>query len=466
MNNIRYIPSDPSLPLKGIRGATMTFHEDPFLVEDESRCYSYWPDGLTVIQAGKILAAGPFDDVSPFYPELRDIDRYEDSVVIPGMIDTHVHYVQSPMIGSFGDTLLKWLNQYTFPTEARFVSKEFSDEAARQFFRQILHQGTTTANVFSTTFATSVDALFEESERYNTRIISGKVLQDRNLPESLRDSSAEESIEISAALMDKWHGRGRQLYAVIPRFAPTSTPRQLELAGKLYQENEARGVYMHTHLDEAEDEIQWALSLYPGAKNYTDLYRRYGLLGQHSIFAHCCIVNEEEWQMLHDHDCAAAHCPSSNLFLGDGMFRFWEAKNPSRPIRIGVGTDVGAGTNFSIPRQLNEAYKVGMLKSKSIGALKSFYMATKGGAEALHLEDRIGSLQPGFEADITVIDLKPTEFLEWRMQFNDFILDRLFILQTLSPDNLIRATYVAGLPVYMRDRETPILYAADCQPKE
>ncbi len=455
----QHIKASTTLPLKGIRGEMVTFHEDPFLVEDESKCYTHFPDGLVVIQDGKILAAGSFSEIAPLYPDLKDIDTYENAVIIPGMIDTHVHYVQSPMIGSFGDTLLKWLNQYTFPTEARFRSKEFADSVARLFFTQILRQGTTTANVFSTTFASSVDALFEESERYNTRIITGKVLQDRNLPESLRDHSAEGSISIASELLDKWHGRGRQMYAVIPRFAPTSTPRQLELAGRLYQDNIDKGVYMHTHLDEADDEIEWALSLYPQAKNYTDIYRRYNLLGNRTVLAHCCLVKEEEWQMLHDYDCGVAHCPSSNLFLGDGMFKFWEAKKETRPIRVGVGTDVGAGTNFSLPRQLNEAYKVGMLKKKSIGALKSFYMATKGGAQVLHLEDRIGSLEPGFEADIAVLDMQPNDFLKWRMQFNDFILDRMFILQTLSPDNLVRATYVAGKRVYDRERDQQLLYA-------
>ncbi|ROT22354.1 guanine deaminase [Muribaculaceae bacterium Isolate-113 (HZI)] len=460
--NISHIDADTQgAPLKGIRGEMVTFHEDPFLVEDESKCYSHYSDGLVVIQGDKILAAGDYMEVAAFYPDLKDIDRYDNAVIIPGMVDTHVHYVQSPMIGSFGDTLLQWLNQYTFPTEARFRSEEFSRSVARLFMGQILKQGTTTANVFSTTFPTSVDALFEESERYNTCMITGKVLQDRNLPEPLRDISAEGSVAMAEELLEKWHGRGRQLYAVIPRFAPTSTPRQLELAGDLYQKNVGKGVYMHTHLDEADDEIEWALSLYPEAANYTDIYRRYGLLGPRSVFAHCCLVKEEEWQTLHDYDCSVAHCPSSNLFLGDGMFKIWEAKDHKRPLRVGVGTDVGAGTNFSLPRQLNEAYKVSMLKKHSMGALKCFYMATKGGAQTLHLEDRIGSLAPGYTADITVLDMHPTEFLKWRMQFNDFILDRMFILQTLSPDNLVRATYVAGKRVYDREREQQLLYAAD-----
>lgn len=454
-----HIPYDPQgSPLKAIRGQMITFNEDPFLIEDESRCYDYFTDGIVVMQDGRILAAGDYASIAPLYPELMDIDTYKDCIILPGMVDCHVHYVQSPMIGSFGDTLLKWLNQYTFPTEMRFADKQFADTVARQFFRQILSKGTTTANVFSTTYRDSVDALFEESERYNTRIITGKVLQDSNLPEKLRDKSAEESVQTASDLLEKWHNRGRQMYAVIPRFAPTSTPTQLKLAGELYQAHVGDGVYMHTHLDEAEDEIEWALSLFPKAKNYTDIYRHFNLLGNHSVLAHCCMLKEEEWQTLHDYGCGVAHCPSSNLFLGDGMFKFWECKKSERPVNMGVGTDVGAGTNFSLPRQLNEAYKVGMLGKQSIGALKSFYMATKGGAQVLGLEDRIGSLKPGYEADVTVLDLTPNEFLEWRMQFNDFILDRLFILQTLAPDNMARATYIAGKKVFDRDREIPLLY--------
>ncbi|MDE6527593.1 MAG: guanine deaminase, partial [Muribaculaceae bacterium] len=316
----------------------------------------------------------------------------------------------------------------------------------------LLAHGTTTANVFATTFAASVDAFFDEAELYNTRTISGKVLQYSTLPDSLKDTSAEESVALSESLLRKWHRRGRQLYAVVPRFAPTSSDLQLRLAGELYQANSGDGVYMHTHLDEAVNEIEWVRELFPHADNYTDVYRRFGLLGERSVMAHCCIVEEDEWRMLHDYGCGVAHCPSSNLFLGDGEFRFWEALNPKRPCRTGVGTDVGGGTNFSVPRQLGEAYKVAMLRGRSLNAVKSFYMATRGGAETLRLEDRIGSLQPGYEADIAVLDLKPTEFVEWRMQFAESLFDRLFVLQTIAPDNMNRATYIAGKKVYDRFR--------------
>lgn len=450
------IPANPRGPLKGIRGQMLTFKDDPFLNPEES-CIRHLADGLAVIRDGHILAVGDYKEVIASYPGLEEIDRHEYSLIMPGFIDCHAHYVQSPMVGSFGGTLINWLDRYTFPTEARFRDKDFAAEVARIFFRQTLSHGTTTANVFATTFRESVDAIFEESERYNARTISGKVLQDRNLPDSLKDASAEESVALSEELLKKWHNRGRQLYAVIPRFAPTSTPKQLSLAGELYQRHISEGVYMHTHLDESGDEIEWVRSLFPDARNYTDVYDRFGLVGRRSVMAHCCLVEPEEWRRLHDAGCGIIHCPSSNLFLGDGEFKFWEAKDPAHPCDIGVGTDIGGGTSFSIPRQLGEAYKIAMLRSRPLDAAKAFYMATLGGARALHLEDKIGSIRPGNEADFAVLDLKATEFLEWRLQFTDDILSKLFIIQTLAPDNVVSATYVAGVRVYDRGSQTPYL---------
>lgn len=447
--------------LKGLRGRMLTFKADPFL-ENADESYKLYEDALVVIQDGKILNVGNYNEIISDYPQLKDIDAYSDAIIMPGFIDCHVHYVQSPMIGSFGDTLLNWLNTYTFPTESKFKDKDFADEVAREFFRQILEQGTTTANVFATTFATSVDAFFEESERYNTRMISGKVLQDRNLPDSLKDENAKESIVLTEQLLNKWHNRGRQLYAIVPRFAPTSTPEQLELAGELYQRYIDQGVYMHTHLDEVQSEIDWVTQLFPDLPNYTEVYRHFGLIDKRSILAHCCIVREEEWQTLHECGCGIAHCPSSNLFLGDGEFKYWQAKEAARPIRTGIGTDVGGGTNFSIPRQLGEAYKVAMLQAHSLDALHSFYMATRGGAEVLHLENTIGSIDPGYEADFAVLDLKPSEFAEWRMKFSDNIFEKLFVLMTLGLNNMNMATYVAGKKVYDRSRtSSKWMYAAD-----
>lgn len=455
-----YLPSNKNGgKLTGVRGEMLTFTADPFLANPE-KCYNHYTDGLIVIQDGTILEVGEYKDVHPHYPELKEIDHHKDAVIMPGFVDCHVHYVQSPMIGSFGNTLLQWLNEYTFPTESKYKDKEFADNVAKEFFKQILEQGTTTANAFSTTFATSVDAFFEESERYNTRMITGKVLQDRNLPDSLKDPDTEESVAIAESLLKKWHHKGRQLYAVIPRFAPTSSNLQMKLAGELYQHHKDEGVYLHTHLNEAEGEISWVSQLFPEYPNYTEVYNAFGMVDKTSIMAHCCLMREEEWKLMHAAGASAAHCPSSNLFLGDGEFKYWEAKDPQRPVRFGVGTDVGGGTNFSVLRQLNESYKVAMLNAKNITALQSFYMATRGGAEVLHLENTIGSLAPGYEADIAVIDLKPSEFVEWRLQFSNTLFDKLFALMTLSLDNMNKATYVAGKKVFDRSRKDhKFLYA-------
>lgn len=448
------------IKLKGYRGQLLWFTGNPFL-EPEENCYRYESDGLLIIEDDRIKDAGSYDEMIARYPGTMIAADHSGSLIMPGFVDMHLHYVQAPMIGSFGDTLLHWLNQYTFPTEARFSEKEYADRAARMAMRQLLSHGTTTANVFSTTFATSVDAFFEESERFGTRMITGKVLQDRNLPDNLRDNSAEESVETARELMNKWHERGRQLYAIIPRFAPTSSPLQLKLAGQLYQENQSRGVYMHTHLGECESEIRWVAELFPEADNYTDVYRRFNLLGTHSIMAHCCLLKPEEWKTIHDLGCGVAHCPSSNLFLGDGEFRFWECADPAHPCRFGMATDVGGGTSFSILRQIGEAYKVGMLQDRPLSPLKAFFLATLGGAQALRLDDRIGSFTIGNEADFTVIDLHADEFIAYRLEQADTLQEKLSVIQTLGLDNFISHTYVAGRNVYTRDGEVRFRYHDD-----
>ncbi|MDE7160694.1 MAG: guanine deaminase [Muribaculaceae bacterium] len=429
--------------ITAVRGEAVTFTADPFL-HPEEECVRHYDDALIVISDGKIMDVSEYADIAPKYPGLSVVDRYEDALIVPGFVDCHAHYVQTSIVGSYGDTLLAWLNRYTFPEETRFSSPEYASLIAGRFLDRILLRGTTTANLFATTYAPSVDAIFEAARERGMRVISGKVLQDRNVPEALRDPSAEESVELSEELLLKWHGRGRQLYAVIPRFAPTSTPRQLELAGELYRKYKDAGVYMHSHLDEAEKEIRWVAELYPDCASYTDVYRRYGLTGERAVFAHCCVVRPEEWQTLHDSGCGVAHCPSSNLFLGGGQFKFWEAKDPERPVLTGMGTDIGGGTNFSVFGELSEAYKVGMIKAQPLSIIRSLYLATLGGAETLRLSDRTGRIEKGYDADLAVLDFKCNDFVEWRMQQCSNVWERLFALQTLHPSRAVAATYAAG----------------------
>lgn len=454
--NTPHIPiSSDQQATKALRGPVLTFNSDPFLEVDQEKCYTYIEDALVVIADGRIVAVGEYMDVKRDFPELEDIEEWVDSLILPGLIDTHLHYVQTSMVGCYGDTLLEWLNTYTFPTEMKFSDRAFADEVADVFLRQLLRQGTTTANVFATTYAASVDAFFEASERYGTRMICGKVLMDRNVPEGLRDCDPYESVALSEELLLKWHGHGRQLYAVIPRFAPTSTHDQLRLAGELYQKYIDRGVFSHTHLDEARPEIEWALSLYPDAVDYTDIYDRYGLVGPRSVFAHCCLVEEREWRVLSEKGGGASHCPSSNLFLGGGEFKYWDAKNPEHPVGVGIGTDVGGGTNFSVLRQLGEAYKVSMMHGHPLSPLRSLYLATRGGAEILGLSDTIGSVAPGMEADIAVLDLAPDQYTGWRLAHSETLWEKLFALLTLGHSAPVRATYVSGRKVFDRDAVNP-----------
>lgn len=441
-----YHSDNPLHSRTGIIADVLTFTADPFF-HPEQECVRFIKDALIEIADGKIVAVGPCPADRELLPE-HTVD-YRGKLVVPGLIDCHCHYVQSPMIGSYGDTLLHWLNEYTFPTEQLFSNADFAADTARRFFRQILAHGTTTAAVFATTYPVSVDAFFEESERWGTRMICGKVLQDRNLPDGLRDASAEESIEQTEQLLQRWHGRGRQLYAVVPRFAPTSTPRQLKLAGELYQKYLDKGVYMHTHLGESEEEIEWVSELYPEAESYTDVYRRFDMLGPRTIMAHCCLMQPSEWQLMADSGSTAVHCPASNFFLGDALFKWWEAKDPQRPVATGLGTDVGGGTSFSLFRNMGEAYKTGMLAGRSLSAFRQLYLATRGGAEALGLADRIGSIEPGMEADLCVLDLE-LPFVNWRLQMSPTLHEKLFALITLAPDAMVAATYVAGQPVYTR----------------
>jgi guanine deaminase len=295
----------------------------------------------------------------------------------------------------------------------------------------------------------SVDAFFEESARFNTRMIAGKVLMDRNAPEALCDT-AESGYAESKALIDKWHNKGRQLYAVTPRFAGSCSEAQLDAAGRLWREHP--GTYLQTHLCETRDEIAWIKSLFPGSKSYLDVYHQAKLTGPRAVFGHGIHMTEDDFTQCHATGSALAHCPTSNMFLGSGLFRVFDAKKKQRPVRVGVGSDIGAGTSFSSLATLNEAYKVAALNDTRLSAAHAFYLATRGGAEALYLDDKIGTIEAGHEADLVVLDLKATPLLDFRGGFCRDVLDRLFVLMTLGDDRAVRCTFVAGERVYDRGR--------------
>ncbi|AMW80271.1 guanine deaminase [Acinetobacter sp. TGL-Y2] len=403
----------------------------------------YIEDGLLICQAGKIQWFGTWQDGQKQLPQDIDIQHYPDQLIVPGFIDTHIHFPQTEMVGAYGEQLLEWLNTYTFPTELQFADKAYADQIAHFFVNELLKNGTTTALVFCTVHPQSVNALFEAAERHDMRLIAGKVMMDRHAPEGLCDT-ADTSYTDSKALIEKWHGKGRNLYAITPRFAPTSTPEQLEKAGQL--KAEYPDVYVHTHLSENKNEIAWVKDLFPAQNGYLDVYHHYGLTGSRSVFAHCVHLEDAEWDCMHATDSAIAFCPTSNLFLGSGLFPL--QKTWDKQVKVGLGTDIGAGTSFNQLQTVSEAYKVQQLQGNKLSAFESLYHATLGGAKALHLDDKLGNFNVGKEADFVVLNLNATALQTLRQQRAKNIEDALFALFTMGDDRNIQATYIFGQKAY------------------
>lgn len=405
----------------------------------------YVEDGLVIIQEGKIQWFGPWQEGQSRLPTDAELQHYPDQLIVPGFIDTHIHFPQTEMIGAYGEQLLEWLNTYTFPTEIQFRDASYSEKIAEFFVQELLKNGTTTALVFCTVHPESVDALFNAATTRNMRLIAGKVLMDRHAPEALTDT-AETAYTDSKALIEKWHGQGRNLYAITPRFAPTSTPEQLQKAGQL--KAEYPDVYVHTHLSENKNEIAWVKELFPEREGYLDVYHHYGLTGSKSVFAHCVHLEDEEWDCMHQTDSAIAFCPTSNLFLGSGLFPL--KKTWDKGVKVGLGTDIGAGTSFNQLQTLNEAYKVQQLQGEKLSAFEALYHATLGGAKALSLDDRLGNFNIGKEADFVVLDLNTTALQQLRQSRAKNIEDAFFALTMLGDDRNIAATYVYGAAVYVK----------------
>lgn len=427
-----------------VRGHAISFKADPFFSDD---AFVDVEDALIISTEGKIISFGAYEETKSDLPSGIEVRHYPDALLCAGFIDTHIHYVQTGIIGAFGSQLIDWLNNYTFIEEQRFAEKAHADAVAKIYFDQLLANGTTTAVTFAAVYPESVDAFFEESVRRGTRMIGGKVLMDRNAPDGLLDTP-QSAYDDSKALIAKWHDHGRNQYAITPRFAPTSSPEQLELAGALWKESP--GTFVHTHVSENVSEIQWVRSLFPDRAGYLDVYDHFGLLGRRSVLAHGVHLTAAERKRVHETESAVAHCPTSNLFLGSGLFHVHQAKDPKKPMHVGLGTDIGAGTSFSILETMNEAYKVAELNSYPMDSLKSFYLATLGGAEALDLADKIGSLEVGKEADFVVLDTKATPLLEYRTDRAKDTEELMFVLSIMADDRAVETTYIAGKPAYER----------------
>ena len=403
--------------------------------------------GAVVIgDEGRIAWCGALDALPEAYRK-SSIDDFSDCLIMPGFIDPHIHFPQYRMLAAPGKDLLDWLTRFTFPEEARYGDTTYAAAAAEKFLDRLITHGTTSAMAFSSVHKECASALFAAAERRDMAIITGKTMMDRDVPAPVRDS-AEQGAEESETLYRQWHGKGRLRYAVSPRFAVTSTEAQLKLSGDLLKS--LPGTLMQTHLSESPGEIARIRALYPNDKDYTDVYDRFGLLSERSIFAHGIHLSERECRRLSETGSIVAHCPTSNMFLGSGLMNMAYLQQKERPVRLAIATDVGGGSSYSMLATLGAAYKVQMLAGYKPSAVELFHLATRRNAQVLGLDHEIGALDAGKWADIVVIDPKATPVLESRQELSETLEDMLFSLAILGDDRAIRATYVAGRKVHER----------------
>lgn len=430
-----------------IRAALLTLDGDPFDA-DPAAVRRYEDDAIVAMANGRIVDCGPAADVAPRLPPGTLVTRYPGALISAGFVDAHVHYAQLPVIGAGGKPLLEWLTDYTFPAEARFADVDYARPIAARYLDENARHGITTAAVFATVHPQSVDVLFAEAEQRGLRLIAGKVLMDRHAEAGLLDT-ATRGYDESKALIARWHGRGRLAYAVTPRFAATSSPAQLEAASALW--HETHDAYLQSHVAENAAECAWIASLFPEHRRYLDVYAHFGLLGRRAVYAHGIHLDDADFRRLHESQTAIAHCPTSNNFLGSGLFALHRARARGHAVHVALGTDLGAGTSFSMLRTMQAASEVAHLSQHPLSPLRAWWLATRGAAEALDLEGHIGTVAPGYEADLVVVDLASTPLIEFRMRYVNDIDEALAVQLALGDDRAIRATYVAGRLAWDRD---------------
>lgn len=419
------------------RGRLLDFTGEPMDGEASSEV-RYVEDGGLAVSGGMIVARGNFSDLRKAHPDATVVD-HRPHLILPGFIDTHIHFPQVQVTASYAGALLEWLNKYTFVEEQKFRDMSHAERMARAFFDELVNYGTTTAVAYCSVHKESAEAYFAESERRNMRMAGGKVMMDRNAPEALTDTP-QSGFDDTMALIEKWHGRGRQIYAISPRFAITSSPEQMEMAGALVRAYP--DCLVQTHLSENHAEIAFTMELYPQAKDYTDVYARYGLLGPKSLFGHCIHLSDREAAAMAESGSVAVFCPTSNLFLGSGLFDM--ARLRQAEVRISVATDIGGGTSYSMLRTFDEAYKVLNLQGQRYHPLRSYYQMTLGNALAMGMADKIGTLDAGTEADFVVLNARSNSAMALRMETIRTLSEELFLMQTMGDDRTVAQTYVAG----------------------
>ncbi|NIZ10465.1 guanine deaminase [Pseudooceanicola sp. HF7] len=420
-----------------LKGQLLDFTGDPF-AQPHEEVTLIETRGAVAIRGGEILDRGPADRLAAAYPDAQ-VEDHGDGLILPGFVDSHVHYPQTAMIASWGKRLIDWLNTYTFPEESRFADPEYAAEIASRYLDLTTAHGTTSMVSFCTIHSASVEAFFSEAAKRGQRVIGGRTCMDRNAPDSLRDT-AQTAYDESKALLEKWHGQARISYAITPRFTPTSTPDQLAALGALWGEHPE--VLMQTHLSEQTDEIQWVRELHPEARDYLDTYEAHGLLGENGLYGHAIHLEQREIDRLKEVNAALIHCPTSNCFIGSGLFDMQGLKREG--LRVGLATDTGGGSDFSMLRTMAAAYEVAQLRHVALHPAQLLWLATAGSAGAVGMADRIGTLAPGSEADIIVLDLASTEAIAQRSRRANDLWEALFPTIMMGDDRALRAVWIGG----------------------
>ncbi|MBO9396234.1 guanine deaminase [Shimia sp. R9_2] len=422
---------------KLLRGRVLNFVAEPQWPEDVAS-FQYLEDGAILISDGRIIAMGAHADVVAKAQGAEVVD-HRPHLLMPGFIDMHLHFPQVQVIASWGSQLLDWLNNYTFPAELGFADANYAARMAAAFCDQLTGHGTTTAMAFCSVHETSAEAFFAEAARRDMCMIGGKTMMDRNAPEGLMDS-AQEGYDATKRLIAKWHGQGRARYAITPRFAITSTPEQLEMSGALVAEHP--DCFVQTHLSENKAEIAFTKELYPEARDYLDVYQRAGLVTDKLFLGHAIHLEPREIDALAETGAHPVFCPTSNLFLGSGLFD--QAGLKARGIQSGIATDIGAGTSYSMLQTLNEGYKVLQLQGQALHPYQAFHWITRGNAQTLGMADEIGTLEVGSAADVVVLDARATSAMALRMEAAETLAEELFVLMMMGDDRAVAQTYVAG----------------------
>ena len=428
------------MALNLLLGQTLGFTGNPFQ-KPWQEVTQHRHDGAVLLKDGHILAVGARAALAAGYPQANIFD-YGKDLIVPGFVDAHVHYPQTAIIASWGKRLIDWLNTYTFPEEIRFSDPDYATEIAERYLDIALSHGTTTMASYCTSAPSSVTSYFEAASKRSMRVVGGKTCMDRNAPDGLVDT-AQRAYDESKALIDIWHGKGRAVYAITPRFSPTSTPEQLYALGELWVERP--DCLMQTHLSEQTEEIAWVRELFPNTQDYLDTYAKHGLLGARGVYGHSVHLEPREVDQLAEIGASVVHCPTSNMFIGSGLFDLIGLAHAK--VGLGLASDIGGGSNFSMLRTMAAAYEVAQLRGMATHPAQLMWLASEGSAKTLHLQGKVGHLGPGAEADLCVLDLSSTQAIEQRGCNASNFWEVLFPTIMMGDDRAVRQVWVAGQPL-------------------